>query len=105
MRMRQSNSTPIFSILLLTMLLSEHDHALAAEEGVGYSPSLNGDVTDNALILPSSGGAPVGSNVRPFIQLHESSSNALVVPLPESSITEEPTHGKVKTQTPPVYIK
>lgn len=92
-------------LLILGIALSLSSYALAADDGVGYSPSLNGEVTDNTLILPSSGGAPVGSNVRPFVQLNESKPNALIVPFPESSITEEPTHGKVKTQSLPVYIK
>lgn len=75
-----------------------------AEDGVGYSPSLNDDVTNNALILPSSGGASL-SGARPFIQLKDSDAKALVVPMPESAITQEPTHGNVKTKPLPVYIK
>jgi hypothetical protein len=76
-----------------------------AADNLGYSPNLNDEDTNNAVILPFSNNT--AANSRPQILLLPNSldANYIIVPMPESLTTEEASNGHIKTKPMQPIIK
>lgn len=84
--------------ILLSGLLLFAVHFVFAADSLGYSANLNDEDTDNAIIFPSSGGAATDTRPRIILPRDSLESNYLIVPMPESAITQNATRGRIKTK-------
>ena len=91
--------------VLIFMIMLIISNLVYGADNLGYSPNLNDEDTNNAVILPFSNNT--AANSRPQILLLPNSldANYIIVPMPESLTTEEESNGHIKTKPMQPIIK